>query len=656
MLNISRVIEKIEKRTPIINNCYYARYISKRLRLSDNNVKSAFDVKVINPGKDKAKQISKLIDSLDIFDYENSTFFYSLDPCKIAVVTRGTTTFDNFTPNYTKVIFDHLREDDALAPALKRYIDKASIKCNPNHKNRIEDLKLIFQRPALSFIDALQRILFINQLFWQTEHTLVGVGHLDWWLIDLYRNDLSKGDLDNNIAKEIIKDFMRAIHSNYEYKSNSLVGDTGQIIILGGVSKEGYKYNELTYLILEALCEMHLPDPKIMLRCGKGMPDNLFQLAVRSIATGIGSPLLSNDDLIVPAMIKYGYSENDAYEYGVSACWEPLVIGKSFDNNNCSTINFAYPLCKAINDSRFLLCKSLDDVFELYFGYLKVHIQNIIKAAQARVYDDDPLNNMLIDQFDDNKTDFCKGGAVYSNTGFTSVGMATVVNSFLNIKHFVFADNCCSLADIQNSCNQNFVGFEELQKKFKMAEPRFGSDDDEVVAFTNRIMAYASAEIGKHKTQYGGGYKIGFSSPNYINMGNITKATPDGRKAKTPFATHISCDYGVAYTELMNFAAQLKYDDNCFNGNVVDFMVSGSLIKNNMDEFTVLLWNALNLGVFQTQVNIVDSDILIDAQKQPEKHRDLIVRVWGFSAYFNDLPQEYQDVLIARTIESEKVS
>lgn len=661
MLTLSKIIQKAEKRIPLINKRYYSEYIYNRLRLSNIALEdfiktSGSRINVINSKKTKVKQISKLIDSLDIYDIDNDTFFYSLDPYKVAVASRGTTVFDNFTPNYTKVIFDYIHDKEPLKNCLLKYLDKAEKECNSNHQKNIEELKNIFNNPAKSFIDALQRILFINQFFWQTEHTLVGLGHLDWWLYELYKKDVSDGKLDSEKTKKILQDFMLATHNNYEYKSNSLIGDTGQIIVLGGNSKEGYKYNELTYVFIDALKELHLPDPKILLRCGSEMPDDLFQVAVECISTGIGSPLLSNDEIIIPAMIEFGYKENDAQNYGVSACWEPLVIGKSFDNNNCSTINFAAPLETTIKGDAFLDSNSVDDLYKQYFEMLKDYIKDIVTNAHDRVYDDDPLNNMLMENTSHNYVDFCKGGASYNNTGFTTVGLSTVVNSLINIEKYVFEERIYSLSDIQCACLNDYSGYEKLQTTLQQSNKRFGSDSEKAIKMANLIMGYASTELKRYHTKYGGEYKIGFSSPNYINLGIITGATPDGRNAFSPFSTHISSDSSLSYTELMCFASKLNYSENRFNGNVVDFMVSGNLISSNKEKFSILLKNAIKSGVFQIQINVIDSKTMIDAQEYPEKYRSLIVRVWGFSAYFNDLPKDYQDNLIRRALEAERIA
>ena len=124
-----------------------------------------------------------------------------------------------------------------------------------------------------------------------------------------------------------------------------LLGDTGQIIILGGTDKEGsYKCNALTYRFIEASMELRLPDPKVLLRCSTKMPGDLLELALDCMSTGIGAPFLSNDDVVIPALLSFGYLPDDACKYATSACWEPLIIGNSCDQNNVKSINFARPL------------------------------------------------------------------------------------------------------------------------------------------------------------------------------------------------------------------------------------------------------------------------------------------------------------------------
>ena len=131
-------------------------------------------------------------------------------------------------------------------------------------------------------------------------------------------------------------------------------------------------------------------------------------------------------------------------------------------------------------------------------------------------------------------------------------------------------------------------------------------------------------------------------------------ASFDGRRAGDAFTVHISNEENDSFTEIVNFASSLSYKDNQFNGNVIDFMLSPDFVRNNRDKFVMFIKGAVNAGFFEMQMNVVSSKTLIEAMEKPEKFPNLIVRVWGFSAYFNDLPEEYKEVLVRRAIENER--
>ena len=162
---------------------------------------------------------------------------------------------------------------------------------------------------------------------WQTGHNLNGFGRLDYILDEIYTND--------NISKEeslkLIKEFLISSHTHFEYKSNSLIGDTGQIIVLGGLTNNEYFTNDLTYLFMEAVKELNQPDPKLILRYAHNIPRELLNLSVSTMSTGVGSPLISNDEIVIPNLINFGYDSEDAYNYVVSACWEPAPVGKGLE-------------------------------------------------------------------------------------------------------------------------------------------------------------------------------------------------------------------------------------------------------------------------------------------------------------------------------------
>ena len=195
---------------------------------------------------------------------------------------------------------------------------------NKYKERQIEYFKNTLSSPVLHFDEALQRILFFNQIMWQTRHRLNGLGRLDYILADLYDADVKNGLLTYDTATDYIADFLTNLSKYPEYKSDALQGDIGQIIILGGNQPDGtYFCNDLTEIFLKEQANLKKPDPKTFLRVGKNMPSSLLGLAVSCLTAKTGSPLFSNDEAVVPALKDFGMPDEDAYSYCVSACWEP---------------------------------------------------------------------------------------------------------------------------------------------------------------------------------------------------------------------------------------------------------------------------------------------------------------------------------------------
>jgi formate C-acetyltransferase len=372
----------------------------------------------------------------------------------------------------------------------------------------------------------------------------------------------------------------------------------------------------------------------------------LYELSLNSIATGCGAPLFTNDEVVIPQLIAFGYSKEDAYGYGTRACWEPLMVGKSSDANNAASLNLLAPLLAVFDSEALDAIASFDDLFTAYAKYLSNEVQSAFALSQERPLAEAPLLSLFMDLEDPSK-DVSEGGCKYNGVGITTVGMANAVNSLQNIKVLVFDNNEFSLSELNS---ERLKGFSiELAKRLK-ENSLFGHDDDAVIELTEKIKAAVSLEIAGLRTELGGKVKFGLSSPSYIDAGKITSASFDGRHIGDPLSVHISGTPGLAHTELVSFASQLDYSGNKFNGNVVDFFVSPDFIKNNYDKFVDFLMLSQKRGYFQMQMNVVSAETLIAARDNPKAFPDLIVRVWGFSAYFKDLPKSYQNLLIERAL------
>ena len=536
---------------------------------------------------------------------------------------------------------------------------------NSNHNERAKFARYfenMIDKPAEHFEEALQRILFYNQLLWQTGHGLNGLGRLDKILEDYYFDDLNTGFITQEEIYELIKSFLKTLHTYYWYKSAALMGDTGQVIVLGGKYDdeygEYYFYNDLTYMFIQAIKELQLPDPKVLLRVSDETPRDLIELSLETINTGIGSPLFSNDEVVIDKMIEFGYDKEDANNYVVSACWEPSAVGKGFEQNNINFISFLKPLNEVFDGEteQFLdNILSFDELFNSYKYYLKKDADELIAILDDIEWNNDPMLSLFIDDCNDRNMDISQGGAKYNHYGITTVGLANTVNSLYALKKLVFEERKYSLNELNKIRKNNFKKdkHQSVLNDLKNVKPRFGMDDDEILDISQEIVQFLEDCFKDYTNKFGGKIKFGLSAPSYISAGEEISASFDGRKAGEPLSTHISLDTNKDFTEVLRFASKLDYGGAKFNGNVVDLMLAPNFIKNHSDKFTDFIYSSIKLGFFQMQMNVVDSKTLIEAKENPESHPNLIVRVWGFSAYFNDLPEEYQDLLISRALKNE---
>lgn len=588
---------------------------------------------------------------------------------------RKNVLIQNTSPDYRKVIDYSLKElkmentDESNAIcmqnrqvllAVEQYIVRimseirsktGTAEC-ASEKKRLEQTYIYFKRmyneKAESLEEALQRILFWSDMFWQTGHMLMGLGRLD---MILDRFEIS--DRENTI--KIIQDFYDSLHRYYPFKSgDEALGDTGQIIILGGEAEDGsYFYNEYTYLFIEALKKHKIPDPKLLLRVSDKMPDELLACALKCIATGVGSPLLANDKIIIPSMTEFGYQKEDACNYVVSACWEPFVYGKSAEVNNIRSINYAKAITGMYQSTLFLKCRNYEDILKLYFENLDIVLEEMLLSLDRLEWERDPLLTFFTDGCIENGKDVSEGGAVYTNYGVLGDGFGNTVNSLLFIKDSVYRDGIYTLEKIREICISDYVK-EEERKKIARLSNYYGKDEEEVWQTVKRIKEHVFNKCGFYRNKFGGRLKWGVSSSNYMINGKNTAATLDGRRAGEPLNVHISGSGPLPYTELINFASGIEYSNHGFNGNVVDFIVSQNFIDSNFEKFLNFLKLSILNGFFEMQMNVVNSGQLIEAKRNPKEHLDLIVRVWGFSAYFVELPEEYQNLLIKRALISEE--
>lgn len=593
---------------------------------------------VIFSEKSEIQQIEKILNKAKLDTQCPYGFFYSIDDTIVPFTYH--LRVDNMPFDYSVILKFSLNElrsrNPQLIDLLISYIRKVT------NQIQIEEIKyrmlgMIDEHP-LTLKDALQRILFWNQLLWQTGHKLIGLSRLDK-LLETF-----------NLDENVLSDFLKVLHLHYNFKSSAMVGDTGQIIILGGLETDGsYFENAYTRAFINVLKVLNLPDPKILLRVSSKMPEELLCLACTCIATGCGSPLLSNDDVVIPALKEFGY-EDDAYNYAVSACWEPLIIGESLEQNNLYDIEFGAVFGEMLQNNSDTI-DSFEALLMQYKKALKAHLDSLCQKMDGVSFEENPIMSIATKGCCERHLDISQGGAKYNNFGLLSVGLASAVDSLLNIKYFVYDSHTYTYNQVREAIIHNYEGYQKLKDDFSQKIDGYGTYNSSAIELTNEITEYTSRVLSSYRNRFGGKVKFGLSSPAYVNGGQRAPATADGRSAGEPFATHISRSKPQPLTDIIEFAGGLHYEGNKSNGNVVDMIVQPSILTDNFNQFVMFVKAAISVGFFQIQFNVLTYEQLVDAKLNPEKYPNLIVRVWGFSAYFNDLPEAYKDVLIARAKE-----
>ena len=590
-------------------------------------------------------------------------YIYPYDTYVYRKIPKDILSICSLTLDYSKVIESSLSD---LKIELGMCSDKsfsnrqiAMAECVEDLGNRIGDIlgesdierqivlknyfpQMLYRRPQ-SLDEAIQKLLFYDALYWQANHWHIGLGRLDKILYPYYRYDMDHQVITRSQAEEMIYEMCRVLGKDTRTKSASdLVGDTGQYILLGGVDENGETVqNELTEIFLEIFKDYKHTDPKLILRVNENTSDIIWSKAIDSILSGHGSPLIMNENPIMESMRQFGYEEKDLCQVGTSACWEPLIIGKSFDQNN-SIASFC--MINILND--FILKDGQYETFGKFYQGFKDALAEKMKYVRDVNFDCSPLFSLFMDDCIKKEEDFTHGGARYAYHGIQIISFPNLVNALLNIQKYVFEDKLISLSDCKNVILTDYEGREDLLTLFKHGNLKFGSTNSRVLELTNELMEYIG-NLTESLRSNGERLKVGFSSPEYM-FGKNAIASLDGRKAGDPFAVHISpISSGIDIAEVLDFASRLNYSGNRINGNVVDFIIPQSYAQNK-DKLKTLIRNACHKGIFELQLNVLNYSELVDAKLHPEKYPHLMVRVWGFSAYFNDLPEEYKDNLIER--------
>ncbi|MCE1195935.1 glycyl radical protein [bacterium] len=541
-----------------------------------------------------------------------------------------------------------------------------------------------------SFRQALQLTCFV-QLALQIESNghSVSLGRLDQYLHPFYAQDARSGAMTPEQAKELLSCFWLKLLAvkkvrSWSHTRFSAGGPLYQNVTIGGVTRGGADaVNELSYLILESVGDMKLTQPNLTVRYHRGMSADFLKAAIEVIKRGFGMPAFNNDEVVIPGMLKLGVSLEDARDYSAIGCIEVAVPGKwGYRTTGMSFLNLMRVFLATLNDGldtktgktfhggtgSLETFANFDQLMAAwkdqlaYYAKTSVGIDTAIDAALEELVPD-----ILCSTF----TDDCvargkhikEGGAVYDYVSGLQVGIANLGNSLAAVKKFVFEDRSIAPRQLLDALESDFAGpgGELLRLRLLNQAPKYGNDDDYVDSLVVEAYGAYVGEMAKYRnTRYGRGpigcgYYPGTSSISAnVPSGSVVPATPDGRRAWTPLAEGCSPTQGTdtrGPTAVFKSIAKLPTMD-IFGGVLLNQKLSPqALASDGQRDRLVALLRAFfdDLKGWHVQYNIVSRETLIDAKRHPAKHRDLVVRVAGYSAYFNDLAAETQDDIIART-------
>lgn len=587
---------------------------------------------------------------------------------------------------------------DAVEAFAKRYanlaLELAEKESDENRKEELLEMSRILNKvpyyPAETFQEAVQS-LWIIHLVLQIEsngHSL-SYGRMDQYLNPFYEKDLKLGKITEDSATELLtnlwlKTFTINKIRSWSHTRFSAGSPLYQNVTVGGqtVDKKD-AVNPLSYLILKSVAQTKLPQPNLTVRYHRGLSDDFMKECIEVVRLGFGMPAFNSDEVIIPSFIEKGVDEKDAYNYSAIGCVEVAVPGKwGYRCTGMSFLNFPKSLLIALNDgvdpeSGTKLCEGVghfkdmttfDEVMKAWDKIIREFTRHsvIIDSCADLAIEEvtaDVLCSALTDDCIDRGLNLKEGGAVYDFISDLQVGIANLGDSLAAIKKCVFEDKSFTPAQVWDALLNNFEGEDgkRIQDILLNDAPKYGNDDDYIDLLLREAYEIYIDEIKKYKnTRYGRGpiggcYYAGTSSISAnVPQGAGTLATPDGRKAGEPLAEGCSPSHAMdknGPTAVFKSVSKLPTHD-ITGGVLLNQKVTPQMLSKEDDRMKLisLIRTFFNrLEGFHVQYNVVSRDTLLDAQKNPEKYRDLIVRVAGYSAFFNVLSKQTQDDIIERT-------
>ena len=561
----------------------------------------------------------------------------------------------NMSPDYEGAIADGLlkrREDadeygkriiDAIIDLSDRYREEA-------RKQGREDIAKTLERVprygATNLREALQFFRIIHYSLWLEGNYHNTVGRFDKDIYPYFKADMENGVYTRESALELIEDFFLNFNKDSDMYVGVQQGDNGQSMVLGGIDENGNEvFSELSELCLIASKNLLMIDPKINIRVNKNTPMRIYELGSELTKAGLGFPQYSNDDVIIEGLLKLGYEIEDARNYAVAACWEMVVPKVGADVPNIGALS--YP--KVIDDC---LHNDLEncETYEEFEACVKARIMKecdvICSSVNNLWFVPSPFMNVVY------KTNVYEGGK-YNNFGIHGTGIATAADSLAVIKKYVYDEKTISKQTLIEAVDSDFSVHSEILPILRNEAPKMGNNEELPDAAAVMLLDAFSDSLKGRTNCRGGKFRAGTGSAMfYLWHANEIGASPDGRRKGEPFGTNFSASLFAKIngpiSVIKSFAK--PHFTNAINGGPLTLEFASSMFTGDeaIKKIAALVKAYMDMGGHQLQLNAVNTELMHKAQEDPDKYRQLVVRIWGWSAYFVELDKDFQDHVIRR--------
>jgi pyruvate-formate lyase len=576
---------------------------------------------------------------------------------RVAFETRSRLAAD---PGAVEFLDSAVETIDAVLALAARYACKAR---ELGREDLAEILERVPANPARSFHEALQSLRFCHAVVWLGGNYHVGLGRFDQYMLPYLQADLDAGRLTIEKAEELLAEFFISLNKDSDLYPGVQQGDNGQTLTLGGVKPDGSPaVNELTRMVLRVSRDLELIDPKINLRISPETDLDLLTLATELTRKGLGFPQYSNDAIVIPGLLAHGYELEDARDYCVAACWEFIIPGRGMEVVNIGAVSFPAAVDRAIRTG--LARKSdFNRILDLAAQDIREQVSRLADAYSSLLLPPAPFYSIFMQGCLEQGRDLSEG-LKYNNLGIHGAASANAADALAAVNQFVFEERSVSASDLLDALEADFKGCRDLQRRLSEEGPKVGRNDDKADALLVQLYSdFAFACEGYGRTPRGGILRPGTGSAMYylwLASGHegmrepVVGATADGRIRGEPFSANLAPAPGILVhgpiSTLQTFA-KIDYSRIC-NGGPITLEMSDTVFRDpeSIRKVAMFVRAFAQLGCQQLQLNSLNASILLDAKAHPEKHRNLIVRVWGWSGYFCELAPEYQDHIIARSL------